>query len=346
MHTDHPIGVLLINLGTPDSPSVPDVRRYLREFLSDRRVVDLPTPARLALLYGVILPFRPRQTAKAYQQIWTENGSPLRHYSDQFSQALQAELGSDFVVTLGMRYGNPSLAAAIDTLLARQCRQCIILPLFPQYASAATGSAVEETLRILKRAWNIPALTLLSDFHVQPGFIDSYAKQIETYYKVYQPDHLLLSYHGLPERHLEKSECKHYTTCAKENMCPKQDAHLYCYRRQCVETSRALAQKLNLKPDDYSIAFQSRLGRTPWIKPYTDHLLPDLAARGVKKLAVACPSFVTDCLETIEEIGIRGAAQWQSLGGTSLHRIPCLNAEADWVHVVKEWISTCAKQSV
>lgn len=326
-------GLLLINLGTPAKPTIKAVRAYLKSFLIDKRVIDLPAPWRYLLLYGFILPFRPRQSAKAYQAIWTSNGSPLLHYSSSCRVQLQQQLGEEYQVALGMRYGEPSISSALKQL--KTCETLTILPLFPQYSSAATGSSLEETMRLLSQQRIIPHIKVIRDFHTHPGFIDSQAALIKPYMATH--DHLLFSYHGLPERQLLKDDCKEYCPSGCQTIARMNSS---CYRAQCLRTSAALIRALNLNASNVSSAFQSRLGRTPWIKPYTDELLMTLAAKGVKRLAVACPSFVADCLETLEEIGLRAKTQWLNLGGEQLTLIPALNDHPSWIETLTRMVRT------
>ncbi len=335
----HPIGVLLINLGTPDSPSPKSVRRYLREFLSDPRVIDLPKIPRWLLLNLVILPFRPYQSSRAYQKIWQTQGSPLLIHSRNLKTALAKNLGDDYHVELGMRYGQPNIEKALDQLLSQTCRKIIVMPLFPQYASASNGSAIAKTLELLKTKWNIPAVEIRSDFFEHPGFIKAYANIIQQELQSFDFDCLLFSYHGLPQRHIAKSQCQHSDHCQLKTPCPIIDINnRFCYRAQCYATSRKIAEYLALNENQYRVSFQSRLGRTPWITPYTDLLLPQLAKQGIKNLAIVSPSFVADCLETLEEIGIRAHRQWQSLGGQNFKLIPCLNNHALWVKALSDLI--------
>jgi len=316
-------GVLLINLGTPDEPTYRSIRRYLAEFLADKRVVDLPWPLRYALLYGFILPCRTRQTTHAYQAIWTEQGSPLRYHSEQLRDKLQKKLGEQYTVALGMRYGHPHLLDALQKL--NSCEHITILPLYPQYSSSATGSSLEVALKTLATKTVIPSLQIIRDFYRDPGFITAQAQLIQPY--LANHDHLLLSYHGLPERHIRQSGCQ--TICS--TTCPRSTTDSTCYRKQCYQTTASLMSALHLTEEQVSTGFQSRLGRTPWIKPYTDDLLHDFINRGIKRLAVACPSFVADCLETLEEIGLRAKQQWLQLGGEQLTLIPCLNDDERWI---------------
>lgn len=323
-------GVLLINLGTPNSPKVADVKRYLKEFLTDPRVIDLPAVIRYCLVYGLIVPFRAKKSAKAYASIWTPDGSPLAVHSQNLVHALQAEL-PNYTISLGMRYGLPSIESALCTL--EDCDELTIIPLYPQYASASTGSSIEKVLEILKKKQNFPSIKLIRDFHDDPGFIAASAKIIEPYLQTH--DHLLLSYHGLPERQLIKGGCQ--SICQGD--CPIESPQIStCYRAQCYRTSSQLASTLGLSKVNYTTSFQSRLGKTPWIKPFTDETLESLAAQGIKNLAIACPSFVADCLETLEEIAIRGQEQWTALGGEKLSLIPSLNTTKTWICSLSELI--------
>lgn len=334
------VGVLLINLGTPAGPDKRSVRGYLAEFLSDPRVIDLPTPLRQILVYGIILPFRPRTSAHAYRQIWTKDGSPLLLYSQQLAHSLSAALGETFAVELGMRYGNPGIAAALRRLRERGCQKLLILPLFPQYSSAATGSALAKTLEELQKNTDIPAVSWINSFFDHPGFIEAWRSLITRHTPAEEPEMWIFSYHGLPVRHLDKRGCATSECLARVDCARADDNNHLCYRRQCFTTSRLLAEALGLPPSRYRVAFQSRLGRTPWITPYTDHLLTELSDQGIKRIAIVCPSFVADCLETLEEIGIRARQQWQNLGGNHFNLLPCLNADDTWVKALSEIIKT------
>ena len=323
-------GILLINIGTPESPAVPDVRRYLRQFLSDPCVVDIPYFIRLILLEAFILPTRPQKSARAYQSIWTAAGSPLLVHCQRLAEQLQQQVGDNFKVALGMRYGEPSIASALEKLLTT-CDKLVIQPLFPQYSKAATGSAMQAVFEHLAAKPVIPAVTMGGDFFDHPFFIDAQASIAKEALQGFTPDHWLMSYHGLPVRQVAASEDKSIA-CDRLAPCPQITAHnRFCYRAQSYASSRALAARLQLKPEDYTVSFQSRLGRTPWIKPYTDEILMTLRERGINDLAVICPSFVADCLETLEEIGIRAKEQWLLLGGRSLRLLPCVNSHPAWV---------------
>jgi ferrochelatase len=334
-----PVGVLLVQLGTPASPEPRDVRRFLREFLSDPRVLDVPAPWRRLVLELAILPRRPRASAAAYAKIWTAEGSPLWVHSRALAAALAAALGPGHAVELGMRYGEPSLAGALARLRAAGAERVRVLPLFPQYAASSTGSALARVAELAAEGWDVPALETIPAFYGEPAFVAAWAAVARGPLTAFRPDHVLLSYHGLPERQIRKSDPTGGHCLSRPDCCDAPGAALpRCYRAQCTATSRALAAALGLEGGGWSMAFQSRLGRTPWIRPYTDECLDALAARGVKRLAVLCPAFVADCLETLEEIGIRGREQWRRAGGDELLLVPSLNAHPSWVAAVAEWV--------
>lgn len=316
-------GILLINLGTPSASDVASVKRYLKEFLNDPKVIDLPNPWRSILVNGLIIPLRAKNSAHAYQQIWTPNGSPLLVHSLALKQALQL----DCPVSLGMNYGEPSIAKALDEL--KNCEKIIVIPLFPQYSSAVTESIIEKVKSLTSKP-----LEIIKDFYDNEIYIESMAKRIQTTLNNTQPEYLLFSYHGLPMRQLYKTSGDICKSCI-QNPCPSiQERNRNCYRAQCFATSKLIEQKLLLNHTKTITCFQSRLGRLTWAQPYTENILHELAAQGIKKIAITCPSFVTDCLETLEEIGIRAKQTWLSLGGEEFTLIPALNDDADWVEAV------------
>jgi len=328
-------GVLLLNLGTPDSPARRDVRRYLREFLSDPRVIDIPAIPRWMLVNLVIAPFRPRTASAAYRAIWGPDGSPLLAHGRALRDEVAKALGDDFVVALGMRYGAPSIASALEQVAGADVDQILALPLFPQWAESSTGSAVAKLDEEADALPHAPPVEALPAFFDDPGFIESFAAVARPALDEARPDYVLFSYHGLPERQIRAADPTHGHCLSSASCCESPGPALArCYRAQCFATTRALAGALDLAADGHSTAFQSRLGRTPWIRPYTDHVLPELAEAGVRRLAVMCPSFVADCLETLEEIGIRAREQWEGLGGESLTLVPSLNAHPRWVEAV------------
>lgn len=299
------VGLLLVNLGTPQSSDIRHVRAYLREFLSDPMVIDLPAWLRWLLVHGVILPKRAKKSAAAYASIWQSNGSPLLVNSQKFVRALSPH----YSVALGMRYGTPSIATAIQQL--GNVQKIIVLPLFPQYSVAATESALAATRTALAQQQQQPAAEIIfvRDFFQDPAYISAMVGLIAPYLQ-HDFEYLLTSYHGLPVRQAGD------------------------YRQQCLTTSRLIAQQLQIPEHNWGISFQSRLGFLPWIKPYTNEVLPQLYQRGIRKLLVCCPSFVADCLETLEEIGIRARQQWLELGGEELTLIPALNGQADWIRSI------------
>jgi ferrochelatase len=331
------IGVLLINLGTPDNCDPKSVYAYLKQFLNDPRVIDLPTLIRYVLVNGIIIPFRYKQSAHAYQQVWREKGSPLLTNSQDLVNALQQKFDNNTQIALGMRYGNPSIESAFESL--KGCEKIIAIPLFPQYSSAATGSATAALLKVLGAQWNIPEISIKRDFFNNPDFIAAYASVIKDHLNHKNIDTLIFSFHGLPERHIDKSDCR--SVCSRSEDCPALDQlNTFCYRAQCYETARLIAQELNISSDGYTVSFQSRLGKTPWIKPYTDIVLEELRQKNKETIAIVCPSFVADCLETLEEINLRAREQWQTLGGKDFIFIPCLNTHPVWVEALEKMIKS------
>lgn len=328
MNKNTPKGILLIQLGTPDSPSTADCRRYLHEFLMDPRVIDIPWILRVLLVYGIIGIFRSPKTAAAYKTIWTKNGSPLRFYTESLKDKLQNTLGNSYFVALGMRYGNPSISAALEQMKKHQISEILMIPLYPQYASASYGSSVEKVFNLLRNETNIPAISLMPPFYGENFFIDSQAA-IAQQFDLKKYDHFLMSFHGLPERQILRSADD--TECLTNHCCHSDRVHPYCYRAQCYKTAELLSKKLALQKSDVTVCFQSRLGRTPWIQPFTDQVIVDLANAGKKNILVFCPSFTADCLETLEEITIRGQELFRQTGGETLTLVPSLNADDHWV---------------
>ena len=332
-------GLLLVNVGTPDEPTPAAVRRYLREFLGDGRVIDIHPIARSLLLNLIILPLRPRRSAAAYQKIWTPQGSPLLVHSRALAEAISARLGTGWVVRLGMRYGNPSLATALTELLAQGCQRLVVLPLYPQQASSTTGAAIEGVFDGLRARQSHPSLSIVSPFYDDPGFLAAWARHGQPIIESERPDHVLFSFHGLPERQIRKADdercqdqpgatphCLTRSTCCDD--IGGQNAA--CYRAQSFATARLLAERLGIPVERYSVCFQSRLGRTPWIRPYTDHVLSSLLAAGKRRIVVFCPAFVADCLETLEEIGLRAREDFLAQGGESMTVVPAPNADPAW----------------
>jgi len=328
-------GVLFINLGTPQAPTVRAVRRYLREFLMDGRVIDIHPVARFFLVHFIIAVFRAPKSARAYQSIWSESGSPLMVHSLALTEAVSQKLGDRVKVAMAMRYGQPSIETALAQL--RDCRQITVVPLYPQYASASTGSVLQRLYEVAARDLVVPHLSVVPAFYDHPGFVDAWVANIK--HKLQPEDHLLLSFHGLPAH---QQPC---TPCDQRGPCVDSGAKQSCYRAQCYASALAIATSLNLRQSQWSVAFQSRLGRAEWIRPYTDELIDALPARGVKRVVVACPSFVADCLETLEEIGLRGRDAFFAAGGERFELVGCLNATAQWVDAVTTLVRSTSATS-
>ncbi|MDZ4816408.1 MAG: ferrochelatase [Verrucomicrobiota bacterium] len=328
--------VLLINLGTPDSPEVPAVRRYLRQFLSDPRVLDSHPLIRALVLNLFILPFRPQKSAVAYRQIWTSRGSPLLFHTSDLTEKVREQMGPNCTVDFAMRYGNPSIPSRLEALCRSGHTEIVIFPLYPQYASSSTGSSLEVVHRFFEDRWNVPAIKVVPPFYSDPGYISAFANNALPLIEKEKPEHFLFSYHGLPERHITKSECEQ-GFCLKQNdsCCSRiSSSNAFCYKAQCYETTRLITTQLGLSEGSFTTSFQSRLGRTPWIKPYTDEMLVGLAKKGVKKLLVLSPAFTADCLETLEELQLRAKEDFIKAGGDWLGLVPSLNSSEAWVDSV------------
>lgn len=334
-YTERMTGYLLLNLGTPDAPTSAAVRRYLREFLSDPRVIDIHPVGRKLLLELVILPFRPKKSAAAYAKVWGAEGSPLLTLSRALEVKVREAMGPGQLVALGMRYGRPSIPEAIERLRQAGATRLVVAPLYPQYSSSATGSSLEAVFAELARRHVVTPVAVLPAFYEDSGFISAFAAVGAPVLAREAPDHVIFSFHGLPERHVKASDHSGSHCLRSAGCCDAiGPANRDCYRAQCHATARALAARLGLTPGSWSICFQSRLGRTPWIKPYTDVVLDELAKEGKKRLCVFCPAFVADCLETLEEIGLRGRDQFVAAGGESLTLVPSLNASPAWVEAL------------
>jgi ferrochelatase len=326
--------ILLVNLGSPDSTSVADVRAFLREFLMDARVLDVPFPLRWAIVHLAILPSRPAQSAEAYRKIWTPEGSPLVVGSRKVQAALQKRL--PVPVELAMRYQNPSILNAIAALRGQQMRQVLLIPLFPHYAMSSYETAVERVKTVIAQTAPEMSLSVAPPFYDHPDYIQALVARASDHLRR-GFDHLLFSFHGIPERHLRKSDPAHAHCLTAEDCCSRESAaRQTCYRSQCFSTVQAFVKAAGISPSQYSVAFQSRLGRDPWLKPYTDFVLESMGRAGVIKLLVMCPSFVSDCLETMEEIGIRGRESFRAAGGGELTLIPCLNDHPRWVETLEK----------
>lgn len=335
------IGVFLINLGTPDAPTPAAVGPYLREFLMDGFVIDVPKPLRWFLVNVMIVPRRKVQSARAYQKVQLPGGSPLLVYTRELAEKVAARLAADnrYVVEYAMRYGNPSIASSLVKLHAQDVSRIIVLPLYPQYAESSYETAVVETKRVAYELGYTDRLSFFPPFYDRPEFIAAFARRIAEDCERQSPEHVVFSFHSLPERHLKRLDTSREHCLVKPNCCDEISAvNKNCYRAQCIFTARAIAEQLGLKEDSYTVSFQSRLGRAKWIGPTTENVLRELAQRGVKRIAVCCPSFVADCLETVEEMGIRGRETFIGAGGAELRLIPSLNADPAWVEAVTDWV--------
>lgn len=330
-------GILLMNLGSPDSPSVKDVRRYLNEFLMDERVIDMSWLGRLLLVKGIIVPFRAPKSAKAYASIWTKEGSPLIVLTRQLQAALQEQI--DEPVAIAMRYGNPTPKTGFDELLKRNpsLEEVILVPLYPHYAMSSYGTAVEYAKEWHAKG-NYPfRLTIVPPFYNEPSYLEALTESISPFLKA-PYDHILFSYHGVPERHIHKDDVTGNHCLKTVNCCAvASPAHQHCYRHQCLVTTQRVAEKLLIPASKHSFSFQSRLGRDEWLKPYTAKRLEEMPAEGIKKLLVVCPAFISDCLETLEEIAEEGREIFMHAGGEEFTMIPCLNTHPAWVQTLKGW---------
>ncbi len=329
-------GVLLIQLGTPDSPSVPHVRKYLREFLNDARVIDIPWIARKLLVNLIIVPFRAPKSAKIYQKLWTEKGSPLLYYSESFAQKLQKVLGDSFEVELAMRYQSPSMEEVLERMRKKNYDRLLILPLFPHYASATSGSAADKAMKIIRKWWVIPEVKMITRFWDDEGYLNAFTERGKQY-NISDYDHIIFSYHGLPVRQVDKvyvdgKPCDDHN-CENEIT----EENKYCYKAQCYATTRALAERLNIPADRYTVSFQSRLDKN-WLTPFTDKIVVEQAEKGAKKLLVFSPAFVADCLETVIEIGDEYHLLFREHGGEKVQLVESLNDNDTWVSAVKKLI--------
>ncbi len=334
-------GVLLVNLGSPDSPNPKDVKRYLGQFLMDERVIDVPYWLRSFIVKGIILNTRPKKSAEAYQKIWWDEGSPLIVLSERLRDKVDAMTSAP--IALAMRYGKPSLETGLSQLHEKGVDEVLLVPLYPQFAMATT-----ETILVLAeelRATHFPNMqfTSVPAFYDHADYIRVLSNSIQESLQGKEWDHLLFSYHGVPERHIRKSDITR-SHCKIDGQCCQtaSKAHQFCYRHQCYETTRLVAEYLALKEGTYSTSFQSRLGVDPWLQPYTDRTIDKYGKEGIEKLAVVTPAFVSDCLETLEEIAMEGEEIFHEAGGKDFHFVPCINDREDWVKVLARWIDQWA----
>lgn len=329
-------GVLLINLGTPDEPKVGAVRRYLFEFLNDPRVIDLPWLLRKFLVNLIIVPFRAGGSTKIYKQLWTDKGSPLLIYGEEVTEMLQKQLGEEYGVHLAMRYQKPSMEKVMDEMRLLNYKKIIIIPLFPHYASASSGSAMEKAMRILSKWWVIPEISMISQFWDHPAFINAFVARAKQY-NLDDYDHVLFSYHGLPERHVDKVY-DDGVPCADHN-CENEitEDNKYCYKATCFATTRLLAEQLNIPKEKYTVAFQSRLDNK-WLEPFSDKVVEERAKLGDKKILAFSPAFIADCLETTVEIGIEYQEIFEEHGGEKIQLVESLNAHPLWVDGLEQMV--------
>lgn len=331
-------GVLLVNLGTPDSPQTPDVRKYLREFLMDKRVMDIPFLSRFILINFIIAPFRAPKSAEVYKALWEERGSPLKFYGEDVQKLLQQKLGNDYLVSLGMRYQSPSIAAGLNELRAANVDSILVIPLFPQYASATNGSVIDKVMEIVRDWEVIPNLQFISKFIEEPLFIEAFAEIARKYMEKTAYDHFVFSYHGLPERQIKKASVDNYCKLSEKCCSVYHKKNQFCYRAQCFETSRQLAKALDIPEDKYVVSFQSRLGKTPWIRPYTDDIVRELPGQGKKKVLAFSPAFIADCLETTIEVGEEFKEIFITSGGEEWQLVESLNDSPTWVECLHQMV--------
>jgi len=330
-------GILLVNLGTPDSYRTPDVRKYLVEFLTDPRVIDIPAVPRQLLVRGIIGPFRAPKSAATYKEIWDdEKGSPLFFISQELRDLVAEALGDDFQVELAMRYQKPSVESVLNKFKGKVMKKIKVIPLFPQYASATTGSVHEEVMRIVSDWQTIPDIEFVNSYPENPGMIETFVERGKAH-DLDEYDHILFSYHGLPARQLVKADEGNHCGQSKECCFVRDEKNYYCYGAQCYSTTYAIAEGLGIPKDRYTVCFQSRLGKQPWKEPYTVEIIEDLAKnKGAKKLLVFCPAFTADCLETIFEIGDEYAEDFEKWGGEKLTLVEGLNTHPRWVQAVAD----------
>lgn len=331
-------GILLVNLGTPDSPSTADVRKYLDQFLMDERVIDINPIGRTLLVKGVIVPFRGPKSAKLYKEIWEKDGSPLLIYSERVKTLIQEKLGSDYYVELAMRYQSPSIPDALERLKQAKVDSIKVVPLFPQYASASTGSVHQLVMEIVSKWQAIPPISFVNSYYDHPGMIKVFADNARKYLDQ-RWDHILFSFHGIPQRQMRKADvsgvhCLKVTDCCKTLT----ENNKFCYSAQCHQTAALIVKELQLDPAKYTLCFQSRLGNDPWMKPYTSDVLKELAAEGVKRILVLCPAFVSDCLETLYEISFEYQEEFEKLGGEKIQLVESLNDNPGWIDTLEDII--------
>lgn len=331
-------GILLVNLGTPDSPSTSDVRKYLGEFLMDERVIDINAIGRTLLVKGIIVPFRGPKSAKIYKEIWTDKGSPLLIYSDKVRDAVAEKLGEEYMVELAMRYQTPSIPDALERLKQAKVDSIKVVPLFPQYASASTGSVHQLVMEIVSKWQAIPPISFVASYYDHPGMIKIFADNARKHLNQ-KWDHILFSFHGIPQRQMRKADVSGIHCLKTADCCQTiTENNKFCYSAQCHHTAKLIAEELALKKEDFTLCFQSRLGNDPWMKPYTSVILEELAKKGVKRILVLCPAFVSDCLETLYEISFEYQEEFEKLGGEKVQLVESLNDHPDWINTLEDII--------
>ena len=338
-------GVLLVNLGSPDTTKTKDVKKYLKEFLMDERVIDVPYALRNLLVKGIILNIRPKKSAKAYKKIWWDEGSPLVVISERFAKKVKSNV--KIPVALAMRYGSMSMEKGFEELINQGVNEILLVPLYPHYAMSSYETVTVKAEKIVAKKYPKVIMDILPPFYKNPDYINAMANNIKHHLNGFDYDHILFSYHGIPERHIKKSDptnnhCKIDGSCCERNSV----AHHTCYRHQCFETTKGIVKELGLKKETYSNSFQSRLLNDPWLKPYTDFELEKFPKENKKNVAVITPAFVSDCLETLEEIAMEGKEDFLEAGGTDYKHIPCMNDNDDWVQVMTGWIDHWEKNKM
>ena len=338
-------GVLLVNLGSPESPEPKDVKKYLGEFLMDERVIDVPLWARTLIVKGIILNTRPKASASAYKRIWWKEGSPLIVISERLQNKIQKQV--DIPVALAMRYGSMTIKKGLQELVDKGVSEVLLFPLYPQFAMATTETILVLAEEIIQAHFPYLKVESVPAFYNKPDYIEVLSNAIKNSLKDVAYQHLLFSYHGVPERHIRKrditkSHCKIDKSCCETSS----KAHQFCYRHQCYEVTRLVAEKLQLKPETFSTSFQSRLGFDPWLQPYTDLTIEKLGKQGIKKMAIVTPAFVSDCLETLEEIAMEGREIFHEMGGETFTTVACLNDNDEWVNLLSKWINHWISKNV
>ncbi|MFD1631588.1 ferrochelatase [Pseudopedobacter beijingensis] len=332
-------GILLVNLGTPDSPQTKDVRNYLDQFLMDDRVIDINPIGRNFLVRGIIIPKRAKNSANIYKEIWTEEGSPLLVYGKSMQKLIAERLGEDYHVELAMRYQNPSLEEALAKMQKLNLDSIKVVALFPQYASATTGSIHQMVMEIVSQWQIIPPIQLVNNFCDHPGMAKVFAENARKHLETGKWDHILFSFHGVPQRQMKKADvskkfCLQVSDCCKTYV----EENKFCYTAQCYQTAKTIAKEMGLAEEQYTLCFQSRLGKEPWMQPYTSTVLKELAEKGCKRLLVLSPAFVADCIETIYEIGVEYQEEFHSYGGEKVQMVDSLNDSPGWIDALEDII--------